>query len=128
MEEAIFAHIIADSTLATKLSAGGGRYHIYPLRAPEGVAPSKMLVYTEVNQSLTYPLVRSSLFQISCIATTFEDARGMAEDINRLFNDYSEGMLGGLKGVKYIKFQGRTQLYDNDAKLYVIPVELLIKF
>lgn len=128
LEEAIFAAITADSTLATKLSAGGGRYHIYPLRAPEGVAPSKMLVYQEITQSLTYPLVRSSLMQISCFAETFEDARGMADDINRIFNDYSEGKLGDVKGVKYIKFQGRTSLFDEDAKLYNFPVELFIKY
>jgi hypothetical protein len=128
LEEAIFAHIIADSTLATKLSAGSGKYHIYPVRAPDGVAPSKMLVYTEISQSLTYPLVRASRFQISCIASTYEDARGMAADIDRIFNDYNEVLLGGTFAVKYIKFEGRTSLFDEDAKLYVFPVELFIKF
>lgn len=128
LEDAIVAEIKLDSTLATKLNAGGGRYHIYPLVAPEGVAPSKMIVYTEITQSLTYPLVRSSIFQLSCFAQTFEDARSMADDIDRIFNDYSEGILGGLKGVKYIKFQGRTSLRDEAAKLYVFPVELFIKY
>ena len=128
LEEAIYAHIIADSTLATKVANGVGKYHIYPLRAPDGAAPNKMLVYREISQSLTYPLVRSSRFQISCIAQTFEDARGMASDIDRIFNDYSEGKLGGTFGVKYIKYEGRTALFDEEAKLYVFPVELFIKF
>lgn len=128
LEEAIYSAITSDATLAAKLSAGSGKYHIYPLKAPDGAAPSKMLVYQEVDQSLTYPLVRSSLFQISCIAQTFEDARGMAADIDRIFNDYSEGVLGGEFGVKYVKFQGRTSLFDSDAGLYVFPVELFIKY
>jgi len=128
LDEAIYSAITGDATLSAKISAGGGRYHLYPLRAPDGVAPSKMLVYTEVTQSLTYPLVRSARYQISCIASTFEDARGMASDVDRIFNDYSEGVLGGQFGVKYVRFAGRSSFYDEDAKLFVFPVELFIKF
>lgn len=128
LEEAIYSAIVADATLAPKLSAGGGRYHVYPVKAPEGVLPDKMVVYTEVTQSLTYPAVRRSLFQLSCFATTFEDARGMADDINRIFNDYSEGVLGNQFGVKYVKFSGRSSQYEPDSKLYVFPVELFIKY
>jgi len=127
LEEAIFAEIKNDATIAAKL-VDGNKYRIYPLRVPDGVPPNLCLTYTEISQSLTYPLVRSSLFQISCIAPTFEDARGLANDIDRIFNDYSEGMLGEIMGVKYIKFQGRSAIYDDDAKLYVFPVELFIKY
>lgn len=130
LEEAIFSEIVADATLSAKVSMGDGRYRIFPVRVPDGILSDNSLVYTEITQSLTYPLVRSSRFQISCIASTFELARGMANDLDRIFNDYSEGLLGGAGGfgVKYIKFEGRSVLYDEDAKLYVFPVELFIKF
>lgn len=127
LEEAIFTHITQDATLSAKLSAGGG-FRIYPLRVPDGVPPSRCLVYTEINQSLVYPMLRTSLFQISCIAPTFEEARDMANDLDRIFNDYSEGILGGYFAVKYIKFVGRTSLYDEDSKLFIYPVELFIKY
>lgn len=128
LEEAIFAEIVADDTIAAKLAVGDGSHRVYPLRVPDGVLTDPCLTYNEVTQSLTTPLVRSSLFQINCIATTYEDARGLANDIDRIFNDYSEGLLGGIFGVKYVKFSGRSSLYDEEAKLYVYPVELFIKY
>lgn len=128
LEEAIFAEIKNDPTIAAKLLISGAKYRIFPLRIPDGTPPAASLVYFEVSQSLTYPAVRSSLFQISCIAPTYEAARGLAADIDRIFNDYSEGKLGDIFGVKYVKFQGRSSLFDDDAKLYIFPVELFIKY
>lgn len=128
LEQAIFNEITQDVTLGGKLDAGGGRFHVYPLHVPEGVLPERAITYNEIDQSLTYPLVRSSLFQISCFAKTFAEAEAMADDIDRIFNDRSEDMLGGVQGVKYVKFQGRSSLFDTDAKLYVFAVELLFKY
>ena len=128
LEEGIVAHIKADSGLATKLDAGGGRHHIYPLLVPDGVTIDKALTYTEIDQSLTYPLVRSSLIQINCIAKTFADARDLANDIDILFNDFNKEKLGGVFWIEYVKFNGRSNFYDADAKLYIFSVELFIKF
>jgi len=128
LEEAIFEEIKKDSVIANKISSGNGIFRIYPLRVPNGVPPSPCLVYTEISQSLIYPVLRSSLFQISCIAPKFEEARGLAIDIDRIFNDYKEGFLGDKFAVKYIKFQGRFSLYDEEAGLYVFPVEVSIKY
>ena len=128
MFEALYNAIIGDVTLAAKIGAGGGRYHVYPLRVPDGVLPSMALTYTEIDQSLTYPLVRSSTIQFNCIADTLSDARGLADDIDRIFNDVSETNLGGVFAVKYIRFLGRSSLYDTEAKKYIYPVELRIKY
>lgn len=128
LDEAIYNELSTDSITATKLSAGSGRFHVYPLVVPEGVLPEQAITYTEIDQSLTYPLVRTSLYQLNCIADTFAKARALAEDVDRIFNDRSEDMLGNVAPVKYIKFQGRSFQRDNEAKLYIVPVELLIKY
>jgi len=128
LEEAIFNEIVGDTTLAPKLAVGDGTFRVYPMQIPDGVEITQAITYTEIDQSLTYPLVRSSTFQISCIAKTFEQARAMADDIDRIFNDRSEDMLGGVKGIKYVKFVGRSFIRDTDAELYVVPVELFIKY
>jgi len=128
LEEAIFSEIKNDVTIAAKLSAGGGKFRIYPLRVPDGVPPNMCLTYTEISQSYTRPAVRGCRFQISCIAPTFEDARGLANDIDRIFNEFPVGQLGGSFGVTHIQFVGRSVLYDEAAKLYVYPVELFIKY
>ena len=127
LEQAIFNEITADTTLASKLQSGS-IYHIYPLFVPEGVLPERAIAYTEIDQSLIYPILRTSLFQISCFAKTFAESIDLADDIDRIFNDLSEYNLGGVKGVTYVKFQGRSNLYDTDAKLYQCIVELLFKY
>lgn len=127
LEQAIFNEITADTTLAPKLQSGS-KYHVYPLFVPEGVLPDRAIAYTEIDQSLTYPILRTSLFQISCFAKTFAESIDLADDIDRIFNDLSEYNLGGVKGVTYVKFQGRSNLYDTDAKLYQCIVELLFKY
>lgn len=127
LEEAIYNAIVEDSVLGPKL-LDGSITHLYPLKLPDGVAPKQAMTYTEVDQSLTYPLVRTSLFQFNCIASTFALARAMADDVDRIFNDESEFLLGGVKGVKYVKFEGRTSLHDADADLYIFAVELLFKY
>lgn len=128
IEEALYNELSSDSIAAPKLAAGNGQYHLYPLRVPEGVLPERAITYTEIDQTLTYPTVRTSIYQLSCIAKTFADARALADDVDRIFNHRYETMLGGVAPVKYVKFQGRSQLRDNDSKLYIIPVELLIKY
>jgi hypothetical protein len=128
LEQALFQSLKSDTTLASKLNAGNGRVHIYPLRVPDGVQITQAVTYTEITQNLVYPLVRVSTFQINCIANTFELARDLADDIDRILNDVSETMLGGGFPVKYIKFTGRSALYDENAKLYFYPVDVTIKY
>lgn len=128
LEEAIFSEIKNDTTLKAKVLNGDNSLRVYPLQAPDGIAPSKMIVYFEVTQALNTPALRTSLFQISCIAPSFEDARGMAEDINRIFNDFSEGKLGNIVNVNYVKFNSRTSFFEKDTGLYTFVVELMIKY
>ena len=127
LEQAIVNEIKNDATLSAKLQSGS-IYHIYPLVVPEGVLPDRAIAYTEIDQSLTYPILRTSLFQISCFASTFADSIDLADDVDRIFNDLSEYMLGGIKGVKYVKFVGKSSLHDANSKIYQCVVELSFKY
>lgn len=127
LEQAIFNEITGDATLAAKLQSGS-IYHIYPLFVPQGVLPARAITYTEIDQSLTYPLLRTSLIQFNCFASTFAQAIDLADDLDRIFNDLREVSLGGVQGVKYAKFQGRSTLYNTDAKVHQCVVEILFKY
>lgn len=127
LEEAIYNEIKADATIATKL-LDGGIYNIYPLRVPDNTQFTKAVTYTEITQTLIYPLVRTSVVQINCIAKVFDDAVDLARDIDRIFNDKAEYKMGGKLSVNYSKFSGRNSLYDADAQMYVVAVEISIKF
>jgi len=127
LEQAIYNEIKNDATLANKVK-DGAIYHIYPLRVPDNTQFTKALVYAEITQNLVYPLARTSIMQINCIASTFDDAVDLAKDVDRIFNDKAEYSMGGQLAVNYTKFNGRNTLYDPEARMYVIGVEIKIKF
>jgi hypothetical protein len=106
MEEAIFAELTADPTLAAKLTAGGSRYHLYPLRVPEGVHIAQAVTFTEITQSLTYPLLRTSVFQFTCIGNTFDKARNLADDIDRIFTIQGAYQLGNVSVNGFLDTRG----------------------
>jgi len=128
LEEAIYNEIKNDDTIATKLANGTGKYHIYPLRVPDNIQFTKAVIYTEITQNLIYPLARTSVVQISCLAESFEDAISLSADIDRIFNDKAEYSMGGKLSVNYTKFSGRNSYYDAESKMFIIAVEISIKF
>lgn len=129
LEEAIVKEIKNDSTLASRIDAGGGRHHIYPLRVPTDVdlGETGAIIYTEITQSNVYPSLRISVYQLTCISRSYDEALKIAGDIDRIFDDLSETKLGGEFGVKYVKFNGRSALFDEGAELYTVPVDIFIK-
>lgn len=136
IEDGLFTALKSDSAVAAKvgyaLSTGDHpaptKFHIYPLRIPEGVTPGYAITYTEINQANTYPLVKQSLFQISAFGDTFEKARNLAADIEAALNDQVSQKLGGTFPVVYVKVENRHTLYDADAQLYYFVLEVSIKY
>ena len=128
MEEAIFAELTADSALATKLNAGSGRYHIYPLRVPENVHISQALTYAETTQILTYPALKISVFRLTAIADTFVKARDMANDLDRIFTIQGAYKLGRSFPVVFVQVQSRATSYDEQGKLYHYAVDVFFKY
>ena len=128
MEEALFNEVKSDSVIATKLADGASGFHIYPLRVPDNVQFTKAITYTEITQNLIYPVARNSVIQFNCIAKEFEDAISLSADIDRIFNDKAEYKMGGKLPVNYSKFSGRNSYFDPTSQMYIIAVEISIKF
>lgn len=127
IEEGIYNEIKNDATISAKL-ANGSAYHIYPLTVPENITFDRAVVYAEITQTLSFPSARVSIFQISCIADTFDEAVDLAEDINRIFFDKNEYLLGG--GFKIVRttFYGRTSYKDPNMQKFIQAVEIYIKY
>lgn len=128
LEEAIFNEIKSDATISAKLGDGASGYHIYPLRVPDNVQFTKAITYTEIDQTLIYPLARTSVVQLNCIASEYSDAVDLSRDLDRIFNDKAEYKMGNKLSVNYTRFYGRNSFYDPDSKMYIIAVEISIKF
>lgn len=128
MEEAIFNELKNDSVLAVKLSDGASGYHIYPLRVPDNVQFDKAIIYTEITQNLIYPLARTSVVQCSCLAKDYADAIELADNVDRIFNDKVEYKMGNKLSVNYTRFSGRNSYFDPTSQMYIIAVEITIKF
>lgn len=127
LEQGIYNELKNDSTLSNKVK-NGTAYHIYPLRVPDNIQFQKAITYTEITQSLVYPLARTSTVQVNCIASKFDDAVDLSADIDRIFNDKAEYTMGGKLYVNYSRFSGRNSYYDPDSKMYIVAVEITIKF
>ena len=130
IEEAIYAHLIADSVISPLVTATGGKYHVYPMRLPDGFPDDKnyAIAYTEIKQQLVYPLLRESVFQFNCFGRTYAQAKTLANALDVSLNDYNESKLGGVLAVNYIKFQNRSPLYDEVGKLWYYAVDVSFKY
>lgn len=127
LETGLYNEIKNDATISAKL-VDGAIYHIYPLEVPANVSATKAVTYTEITQKLSFPNARVSIFQINCIADTYDDARDLALDIDRIFNDRREYLLGGTFGVKKTLFYNRTVVKDSTMSKFIYVVEISIKY
>lgn len=127
LEEGLYNELKNDTILAAKVKSGD-IYNIYPLIVPEDTKYDKAITYQEITQNLSYPTARTSIFQINCIADTYDDALAMSRDINRIFDDKHEFKLGGVQGVNWTRFYGRTAIKDWEMKKFIYVVEIAIKY
>ena len=128
LSTAIVAEIKADEVLSAKIAKEAGGHRLYPLVAPEGALPDDTIVYTEIDQTLNVPRVRTSRVQFSCFSESYGDAKAMAEDINRIFNDRYSYQLGGTFGIVYSYFVTQTELKETDTDIFYSVVEILFKY
>jgi hypothetical protein len=127
LEEGLYNELKNDATLAGKIK-DGDIYNIYPLVIPPDTQFDKAITYQEITNTLFYPDTRTSIFQINCIADSYDEALDLSRDVNRIFDDKHEFKLGDLQPVAWTKFYGRTAIKDWDIKKFIYIVEIAIKY
>ena len=127
IEEALYAHLKAHTGLSSLVGT-----RIYPLVLPQNPA-LPAVTYQKIsragervmNNSTT--LVVRTRFQISCWATSYSNAKDVAEQVKLALQDYS-GLMGGAGGVQVLDVNvvGEQDIYEPDTGIYHLPVDVMI--
>jgi len=118
IEQYIFNKITGDTTLQTLLSAGGGKYHLYPLVVPRGLEFDRAVTFTVINTGDAYPNIKSSNIQFNIFAKTHSDITSITEALSNLFNEDNHQVDGGLSMIFSIRTSEFDIAYDYDTKTY----------
>jgi hypothetical protein len=124
LHPALFAFLTADSAIAAAVPAGGGKYHVYPNKLPQGEKPAKSIVYQEISQLGDHHnegpsgLTRSRI-QVTGWGKTPADARAIGLLVKARLDGYrgTMGSGGDAISIQGIFFQDSRDLYDDAVKL-----------
>lgn len=132
VQEAIFSALSSDPAISAKVDAGGGVYHIYPIKIPEKALKLDADFYITFGQISNLPKlnfidVQQPLFQINAIAKKYSDAVELKNDIVALLDRY-KGDLANERKIKYTYIANNFETRDPDNDLFYFPIELRMKF
>jgi hypothetical protein len=129
IDDAIFTILKNHSGVAGLTAISGGKFNIYPMRLPDGCTfPNGCAItYTQLGEVHPYPLLRKARFQISAFGQTYAEARALADFVYDALDDLRNYVVAGFS-IVYSKFEGQQALYDSDAKLYYLAIDISIKF
>lgn len=118
IEQYIFNRITADTTLQGLLSAGGGKYHLYPDVVPGALTFDRAVTFTVITTNDVFPAVESRTVQFNIFAKKASDRNAIATAMANIFNDDNLQASGGV-GVIYSKRTSESSLgYNYDTKIY----------
>lgn len=118
IEQYIFNKITTDPTLQTLLSAGGGKYHIYPAVVPTGIDFAKGITFTLITSTDAFPIIKSVNIQFNIFALKHSDTVAIAKALSDLFNDDNNQKAGGESVVYSIRSSESDLGYNFDDKLF----------
>jgi hypothetical protein len=132
LQEAIFKALKDDTAIASKVSAGGGKFHIYPIKIPRKALALKADYYITFGQISSLPNlkfidVQLPLFQINAIAKEYSDAVALKSDIVSLLERF-KGDLALLRKIKYTYIVNDFETRDPDNDLFYFPIEVRFKY
>jgi hypothetical protein len=132
IQEALFSALKDDPAISTKTDAGGGKYHIYPIRVPDKALKEGADFYVSFGQvsnlpNLKFIDVQLPLFQINAIAKKYSDAVDLKNDIIALLDRF-KGDLANLRKIKYTYSVNDFESRDPDNDLYYFPIEIRFKY
>jgi hypothetical protein len=111
IEQYIFNKITGNTTLQTLLSAGGGKYHVYPNKVPRPIEFEQGITFSRLGGGSGYPKVKSQIIQFSIFARTHAKLGDISEALYDLFDEKNNDSSGGVD-VVYSQRQGA----ENDLE------------
>lgn len=118
LEQYIFNLITADTTLKALLTAGGGKYHLYPAFVPRGITITKAVTFSTVITTDVFPASKSKSIQFNIFATAHSDIVAIADALDNLFNGDNHKTSGNIS-VVYSQRRSESDLpYDTDEAIY----------
>jgi len=124
IEEALYAHVTGDASIAALISD-----RFYPLRAPQGAA----LPYA-VYQRISTPRIRSQSgpsglarprFQVTCYASSYSQSRQLA-NLMRISLDGFRGTMGGGVSVGAVFLENEMDTYEDETGAFGTPMDFII--
>lgn len=118
IEQYVFNRITGNSALQSLLSAGGGKYHLYPDVVPNTITFDRAVTFTLIITNDVFPAVESRTVQFNIFAKTAADRHAIGKALADIFNNDSLEKSGGT-GVIYSKRVSESSLgFSYDTKLY----------
>lgn len=105
IEQYVYNLITGDTTLQTLLSAGGGKYHLYPNKVNRGIDFDKGVTFTQIGGNDTFPKATSVLIQFNIFAKKHSDLGNISKALADIFNGDNNRSSGGVD-VVYSQRQG----------------------
>lgn len=134
LHPALYAFLVADTTIAGLVANGVGKYHIYPNVLPAGVKATS-IVYQEISAPGDHHnegpsgLARPRM-QIAAWALTPPSARALAIAIKNYLDGYkgTMGSGGGAVTVKGAFFDDWRDVYDGTIEMHGKQADYFIWF
>lgn len=132
IQEALFSALKNDPSIFSKVDAGGGKVHIYPVKIPKKALDLGADYYVTFGQISSLPNlefidVKLPLFQINAIAKQYADAVALKSDIVALLERF-KGDLANLRKIKYTYIVNDFETRDPDNDLFYFPIEVRFKY
>jgi|AMWB02.1.fsa_nt_gi hypothetical protein len=116
---AIVALLVADTAVSTLVSN-----RIYPVRMPLNVTYPAISIHEISGNEDHVTGHKHNRYQVSCWSTSFSQVQSVKEAVIDCLQRY-KGVASGNK-IKQISFEGSMDLYEEETKIYHIPLDFIV--
>lgn len=116
---AIVALLAADNAVAALVSN-----RIYPVRMPINATYPAISIHEISGNEDHVTGHKHNRYQVSCWSTSFSQVQSMKEAVIDCLQRY-KGIASGNK-IKQISFEGSMDLYEEETKIYHIPLDFIV--
>ena len=116
---AIVALLVADTAVSALVSN-----RIYPVRMPLNVTYPAISIHEISGNEDHVTGHKHNRYQVSCWSTSFSQAQSLKEAVIDCLQRY-KGVASGNK-IKQISFEGSMDLYEEETKIYHIPLDFIV--